>query len=190
MDPIMNRYDPWVPISSTLYSINDSDLVQSVIGLAGLEVQWPVWDGTHKTRIRAYIPIIQAAYDALENEEKGRFAERVAKGLLTSQIVIETKEHLVERLEDIGWTITEGMALVTQDALVSEQFFPAGTQYDAYVAIREILAKATSNIMIVDAYMGSTLFSTLGAIAAPKLSVKLLTTAMSLKADFHVEATK
>ena len=145
---------------------------------------------SHGTRIRAYKPVIQAAYDVLEEEEKGKVAERVAKGLLTSHIAIETREHLVERLNDIGWTITEDGALTTQDALVSEQFFPAGTHYDAYVAIREVLAMANSEIMIVDAYMGSSIFPTLRAIAPSKLAVKLLTASKNLKADFHVEATK
>ena len=190
----MSQYDPWGPISSTLYSINDSELVERVVGFTGLKVPWPVLDDrtgySHRTRIRAYKPVIQAAYDALEDGEKGKFAERVAKGLLNSEFKSEIKEQLVERLNDIGWTITEDMALATQDAHVSEQFYPAGTQYDAYVAIREIIAKATSDIMIVDAYLGSSIFLTLSAIDPSKLTVKLLTTAKNLKADFRVEATK
>ena len=190
----MSQYDPWGPISSTLYSINDSELVENVVGFTGLKVPWPVLDKTtgysHRTRVRAYKPIIQAAYDALVDEEKGKFAERVAKGLLNIVIKSEIKEQLVERLNDIGWTITEEMALTTQDTVVSEQFFPAGTHYDAYVAIREILEKATSDVMMVDAYMGSSIFPTLSAIDPSRLTVKLLTTAKNLKADFRVEATK
>ena len=76
----MSRYDPWGPISSTLYSINDSELVENVVGFTGLKVPWPVLDDrtgySHRTRIRAYKPVIQAAYDALEDEEKGKFAKR------------------------------------------------------------------------------------------------------------------
>ena len=197
MNPTMSQYDPWGPISSTLYSINDSELVENVVGFTGLKVPWPVLDDrtgySHRTRIRAYKPVIQAAYDALEDEEKGKFAEKVAKGFLNHPIIqfqIETKERLIESLNDIGWTIAEDGALATQDALVSEQFFPAGTHYDAYVAIREILVKATSDIVIVDAYIGSSIFPTLSAIAPSKLAVKLLTASKNLKADFHVEATK
>jgi hypothetical protein len=40
----------------------------------------------------------------------------------------------------------------------------------------------------LDAYMGSTIFSSLRAASATALSVELLTTLQALKADFHVEA--
>jgi len=98
------------------------------------------------------------------------------------------KEYMNDSLKDIGWTITDEGTLTTQDALLSEQFFPPGTPYDAYVAIREILEKTTSNAMIIDPYMGSTIFATLRTINAVTFSVQLLTTATNLKPDFHVEA--
>lgn len=79
---------------------------------------------------------------------------------------------------------------MTQDALLSEQFFPPGTPYDAYVAIREILEKTTSKAVIIDPFMGSTIFATLSTISTTEFSVQLLTTATNLKPDFHVEAAK
>lgn len=94
------------------------------------------------------------------------------------------------RLNDIGWTIAENGALTTQDALLSEQFFPPGTQYDAYIAIRDILAAAKHGVAIVDAYMGATLFATLAAVQPRELTVHLLTLARNLKSDFHLEANK
>jgi hypothetical protein len=36
MNPKMHQYDPWGPISSTLYTINDSDLVENLIGFTGM----------------------------------------------------------------------------------------------------------------------------------------------------------
>ena len=189
----MSQYDPWGPISSTLYSINDSDLVENVIGYTGVAVQWPILDEktgySHGTRIRAYKPAINAAYATLEDQAKGNFAQVVAKGLLTSRIKDDIKRSLIDRLNDIGWTITGDGTLTTQDALLSEQFFPPGTHYDAYVAIRDVLEKAASSIVIVDPYMGSTLFSTLSAISPGSLSIHLLTTGKNLKPDFSVEAS-
>lgn len=45
------------------------------------------------------------------------------------------RETLRERLHDIGWLIDENGNLTTQDALVSEHFFPPNSEYDAYVTI-------------------------------------------------------
>jgi hypothetical protein len=186
----MQRYDPWDPISINLYDINKSDLVENLIGLTGLSLKLSSDQSTHVQRIREYKPIIQTAYDGLPDDERGRFAQIVAKGILVSdKVPDEIKERLIDNLNDIGWTITEDGELITQDVLLSERFFPPGTSYDAYVAIREILEKAASSAMIVDAYMGSTIFETLSAINPTKLTVQLLTTEKNLKADFRVEAT-
>jgi hypothetical protein len=183
----MTKYDPWGPISSTLFSTRDSDFVQQTIDLTGVGVQWPRLDEkadhSHLTRIRAFRPAIQAAYSELADEQKGQFAGIVAKqlgGLMNQQIVAS--------LNDIGWTITQGGILTTQDAILSEQFFPPGTPFDAYVAIRSILQEASRHILIVDAYMGGTLFVILRSVSNPTLSVALLTTTKAVQPDFRLEA--
>jgi hypothetical protein len=189
MNPKMFRYDPWGPISTTLYTNNNSDLVENLIGFTGISLYLSSSQTSHVKRIREYKPIIQTAYDDLPDEEKGRFAQIVAKELLANNTVLdEIKDSLVDRLNNIGWTITEEGTLTTQDSLLSEQFFPLGTTYDAYIAIRDILEKAASSAMIVDAYLGSTIFATLSAINPTTLSVQLLTTEGKLKPDFRVEA--
>ena len=157
----MHKYDPWGPISSILYTINNSDLVENLIELTGV-LHLSSGRSTHLERIREYKQIIRRAYDDLPDDEKGRFAQIVAKGLLKTNI--NNKESLIDSLKDIGWTITDEGMLMTQDALLSEQFFPPGTLYDAYVAIREILEKTTSNAMIIDPFMSSTIFATLSTI--------------------------
>jgi len=189
----MSKFDPWGPIASTLYSIEDSDLVQTVIGLTGVLVDWPVPDErtgfSNKTRIRAFRPRIDRAYKAIaSDEDRSRFAQIVAKGILSSDVKEETKRHLVDRLNDIGWTIGPDRVLATQDVLLSEQFFPAGTHYDAYVAICDLLSNAKTEILIVDGYLGSSIFPTLRALDGRSLMVHALTSAKNLKADFHVEA--
>src|SRR3990167_788388 len=104
MNSNMHRYDPWGPISSTLYTINDSDLVENLIGLTGL-LTLSSHCSTHKERIREYKGIIQAAYAGLPDDKKGRFAQIVAKGLLNSSMGNLAKKTLNDSLNDIGWTV-------------------------------------------------------------------------------------
>jgi len=94
-----------------------------------------------------------------------------------------------DSLAIMGWTITEDGWLTTQDALLSEQFFPPGTYYDACIAIRDILAKATTSITVVDAYVGNTLFTTLSALPACAPLVSFLSTDRALKPDFKLESS-
>lgn len=192
----LSKFDPWGPISSTLYSINKSDLVELVIRSTGVAVDWPVLadgkDSTHMTRIRTFKPLIDRAYNAISaDEDRGRFVQVVAKRLMRAdRISKETKLILVEQLNDIGWTITADGSLTTQDVLISEQFFPPETRFDAYVAIRDILASAQTEILIVDCYLGSSIFPTLRALAERSLVVHALTCEKNLKADFPLEADK
>lgn len=192
MSSTMNKYDPWGPISATLFSTVDSDLVQRIIDFTGVVLPWPALDDrtgySHGTRLRAFRPVILEAYVALSNEEKGRFAQTVAKRLLESRIKDNLKREMLESLEDIGWTITDDGLLTTVDAILSEQFFPPGSPFDAYVAIRSILEHATRHVLVVDAYMGSTIFVTLRAVSRPNVSVELLTTDKALNVDFKLEA--
>lgn len=189
----MTKYDPWGPISATLFSTSNSDLVQTTIEFGGIPVAWPVLDDrtgySHGTRIRAFRPLIQEAYAKLPDQEKGRFTQTVAKRLLESRAVRdELRAQMLDSLNAIGWTITDDGVLTTQDALVSEQFFPAGTVFDAYVAIRSILQQARRRILIVDAYIGSTIFVTLGAASRTPPAVDVLTTEKAIKPDFELEA--
>ncbi len=183
----MNKYDPWGPISSLLFSINNSDFVEDLIGRTGV-LTLSSDRSTHKERIREHKKVIQIAYDELPDDEKGLFTQIVLKGLLETNDKI--KERLINSLNDVGWTVNDDGALTTQDALLSEQFFQPGTPYDAYVAIREIIEKTSNNAMIIDPYMGSTIFATLSTISAAMFSVQLLTTSKNLKPDFHVEASR
>lgn len=144
-----NLFDP--------YSEFNSDLVEIVIGCTGIHVDWPVLTEqtgySHALRIRAYKPAINAAYEALEDQNKGIVAQIVARELWTRKISAEFRQKLIDRLNSIGWTITEDGRLGTQDALLSEQFFPSGAPHDAYVAIRDILEKATRKLFVIDPYI-------------------------------------
>jgi hypothetical protein len=97
------------------------------------------------------------------------------------------RAKLLTGLGDIGWGINESGLLITQDALVSERFFSANSEYDAYVAIRDVLTSATSQLVIVDAYVSSSLLQILGAAGSRALTVRIMTVKKNLPPDFAIE---
>lgn len=184
-------YDPWWPISSILYQTTDSDFVQDAIARTGIDIEWHPFSKaeaySHTTRIRALRRDVTAAYAELKQDQKGQFAQIVVNCLLERFNADELRQILLSRLADIGWTISEGGHLATLDALIGEHFFPPNTEYDAYIAIRELLASAASKIVVVDTYVGSSLLITLRALASSNLTINVLTVAKNLKSDFHLE---
>jgi len=128
-------------------------------------------------------PHVESAYLSLPDDQKGVFVQNILKGLAAKG----KAQALEEALNDIGWSLESGV-LATQDATLSEQFFPPGTPFDAYVAIRSILEKASRRVLVVDAYMGSTIFVTLEAASATTPSVELLTASRAIRPDFRLEA--
>lgn len=193
MNTIAKKFDPWGPISSVLYEINDSDFVQNVIANTGVDIHWRPFSNadaySHGTRIRALRRDIGAAYTELDQEQRGLFAQIVLKSMLKRSDGEEVRAGLIDRLSDIGWTISQDGYLTTQDAIISEHFFPPNSEYDAYLAIRDLLSSASSEIVVVDAYVGSSLLLTLRSLSPPSLAVKILTVAKNLKPDFRVELT-
>jgi hypothetical protein len=188
---VTSKFDPWGPVSTALYETVDSDFVQDAIANTGVDVVWhPLTKDerySHSTRIRAFRRDISAAYANLDDEEKGHFAQIVTKAMLGRHDGVAIRAKLVDRLSDIGWTISENGILRTEDALISEQFFPPGSEHDAYITIREIIAKASRDIIVVDAYVGSSLLLTVKALPRQALRVRFLTVERNLKPDFILE---
>jgi hypothetical protein len=191
MPSTASRFDPWGPVSSVLYEINDSDFVQDAIANTGVEIAWRPFSKSdaysHGTRIRALRRDISEAYARLTDDQKGIFAEIVIKAILRHRKGEELREALLNRLSDIGWTILEDGQLATKDALVSEQFFPPNSEYDAYIAIRHVLFSAQASITIVDAYVASELLQIFAALPMRTVDIKVLTVAAKLKPDFRTE---
>jgi hypothetical protein len=100
----------------------------------------------------------------------------------------QIREKLDAALTDIGWRISAEGLLYTDDALIAEQFFQPNTEFDAYVAIRDVLGRARLTLTIVDGYLGTQLLSTLRALSHPPAQVRLLTFARHLPSDFGTEA--
>ncbi|MGA2697849.1 MAG: hypothetical protein ABSE92_17445, partial [Terriglobales bacterium] len=67
---------------------------------------------------------IYDTYEALGDEKKGPVAQNMVK-YLWSRPRLDIKQDLLDMLSGIAWTITDDGNLLTQDALISEQFFPA-----------------------------------------------------------------
>lgn len=194
MSAISSDFDPWGPISSILYEINDSDFVQNAIANTGIDIAWRPLSNTdaysHGTRIRAVRQDISGAYAKLPYDKRGLFAYIVVRAMLNRHDADEVRTKLIDRLSDIGWTIADGDRLTTLNALVSEQFFPHNSEYDAFVAIRDLFFGATSKIVIVDSYINSSLLITLRSLQTTGMLINILTVEKNLKPDFSLELTK
>jgi hypothetical protein len=190
MNTITRKYDPWGPISTVLYEINDSDFVHNAISNTGIIVSWrPLTknESGHGTRIRAFRQDIDHAYSGLDDDEKVPFAQIVVKAMMGHFNAEELRAKLIDRLHDIGWTLTETDPLKIEDALISEQFFSPNSEYDAYLTIRDVLGRASKDMIIVDAYVRSSLLLTLKGLPARALFVKILTVERNLPKDFRTE---
>jgi hypothetical protein len=186
-ESIFSKYDPWRPIAAFLRERNDADLMFTAIDYAGVPIHWPLNASTHKERVRNAMPVVHATYSALPDEQKGGFAQIVAKNIVRIRSIYPNEiEQLRASLNDIGWNITDDGQLETQDALLSERFFPLGTQFDAYQTIKSIFSRAQNSLYIVDGYVGGVLFRTLGSIQiVPHMRI---ITSTRVTQDFYHEA--
>lgn len=185
--PEKNDLHPWPIILSSLQALSSDDICR-IVGLSGLQVDWNLTREeahSHNTRKRAYLPKIQAAYNALYDDKK------LAVIWLLVEELRKTNQQLISdmntQLAVIGWQIG-GRGLTTHDVDVREMFFPSGQQYDAYVGIKKIVCQSTISLYIIDPYIDSTIFQIMATISAPHLQVKLLS--LTLSSDFILEAKK
>lgn len=178
---------------SVLYEIGDSDFLQNVVIKTGVSLVWtPLTRSenySHSTRIRAFRRDIEAAYEAIEKEQKGIFLQIIVKAMLKRDKDDSIRLKLIDALGDIGWIISDEGVVKTKDSLISEQFFPLNSEYDAYISIREVFSRAAADLTIVDAYLGSSLLQTLKSLVEQDLEIKVLTVESNLKKDFSTELT-
>jgi hypothetical protein len=116
-----SRFDPWGPISTVLYEINDSEFVLNAVSNTGVNIEWhPLTNAdkySNSTRIRAFRQDISRAYSNLSDDDKGQFARIVVKAIL-NQLPHKyngdtLRSQLVDRLHDIGWLISDNGILQT-----------------------------------------------------------------------------
>lgn len=176
--------DPWQVVLGCLLEQNSYDIPR-VIDKTGMEINWFLNrdDGhSHRTRITAYRPRIDAAYKALSTDGKLRVDYIVVEQLAQMGL----SEELNSALNKIGWRL-DGGKLAPGSGPVLELFFPPESQHDAYVRIREIFQRATQSIRVIDPYLDATIFKVLGSIQG-SLKIELLTG--KTPTDFRLEADK
>lgn len=174
-------------VTSYLYAMK-SDAVVRIVGRVGLIVDWALTKEqsySEKTRLRTYIPRIDAALQTLDERDCMLVARNVAAELFRESP--ETMAPLNMALGKIGWQIADG-ELNTQDLSIREAFFPSGTEHTAYVQIRSILGRARQSIDIIDPYLDGSIFTMLKALSGGALHVRMLTA--SPPNDFKLEASK
>src|ERR1700683_3092962 len=178
--------DPWRVIRGMLSRLRSYD-VPDVIERAGLSVDWSIsakQDWSDGTRFAAYRPRIDAAYDALaSDDDRLRVSFMVAHQLAERGLA----DELNKALGEIGWKIQDA-GLTPADSPVRELFFPPQRQHDAYVEIRAILQKATTDVTIVDAYIDESILTLMTACVRPEMTVRLL--GAKLQGDFSLESKK
>lgn len=160
----------------------------NIIGLSGLQVDWGLTKEqaySHTTRKRAYLPRIQKAYEKIPDKKKLIIAWMVASEFSKSDNKL--LEELNLQLEKIGWKI-EHNRLTPISVRVREIFFPKGTQYDAYIEIRNILQRAKRSIDIIDPYVDNTIFQIIATIPSSNLQVHILS--FNLPSDMALEKKK
>jgi len=177
---------PWPIIRGFLMQLDSYD-VPSVIDRAGLIVDWRVTereDYSHKTRLAAYRPRIDEAYQALPTEQDRLRVAYIVTREASTRISLE---DLNSALSEIGWEFRENRLLPVGET-VRELFFGDRSQHDAYVEIRAILQRATKGIVIVDPYIDQSILTLLAACAKSGMSIRLLSS--KLPADFALETRK
>ncbi len=180
---ISSEFDPFRVVISFASEANSADLFIETFTGIGLTFDLSLTsaeDCSHGTRIRALRPRAIAAYEGLSTEARlaaanaatGRFLSRVQQ----LQRVPEFQglsERMLGASRKIGWGF-EDDHLVTLDPEIREMFFPKGSQWDAFVTIREMINTAQSELMLVDPYCDRAFFDILQSSTARPKTVRLL----------------
>ncbi len=156
---------------------------------------------SHGNRIRALRPRVLGAYDGLSPEAKlvaansatGRFLSRIQQLPQTPQFLQKfpqfqrLSERMLGAFQKIGWGFQDGR-LVALDPEIREMFFPRGSQWDAFVAIRKVIDRSQRELILVDPFCDREFFGILkSSTACPKV-VRLLcrNNPAALKAEAQV----
>ncbi|KPQ43798.1 MAG: hypothetical protein MPEBLZ_01672 [Candidatus Methanoperedens nitroreducens] len=175
MENFYSSLNPLPVILSFLGEL-DSDQFLEIVNRSGISINLNLSREekfSHKTRIRAYIPRLNAAICEMSHPNSLHAIQ-----LLFSNLLALFPGKLVEiqsRLQQIGWKITDGK-LSAEGLEVIELFFEKGLVHKAYTDIRHILNRASSEIIIIDPYIDKTLFEMLKDLPSGKTyDIKILT---------------
>lgn len=186
------EFDPFRVLVSFASVPNDADVFIETFTGVGLifDLELTSREGySPTTRIRALRPRVLTAYDALS--AAGRLAAAGAAVARFLSMKGECRESLLEALAKVGWSLEEEN-LVAVDPKIREMFFPRGSQWDAFVALRGIISGAEKDLLVVDPYCDSTLFGLLDSAGLRSLTLRLLcrSNASGLEAEARAFATQ
>jgi hypothetical protein len=166
--------DPFRVIIGVLATRGDSDLLVGVANAAGLRVDLTMSEreaGSHKTRIRALLQRIVAAYEQLNDEARLAAANVAFRNF--GPAYPDTRDRAVEALALAGWEV-RGQELSVGSPDLREMFFPKGSQWDGHVALRGVFNEAQCSLTIVDSYTDGTVFQMLVPRPLAGLTVRIL----------------
>lgn len=178
-----SKLHPWPVLRGILLDLS-SYQVPKIIDRVGLSVNWKLSEKENysdKTRIAAYRPRIDTAYNDLCEEDRVRIAYIVADELSKCDL----GEELDIALRTIGWQIESGK-LAPNSQSVRELFFPKQSQHDAYVQIRTIFQRSTTSIFVVDPFINQMILTLFASSLQQNMTFRLLTA--KVPADFGHEA--
>ena len=152
--------DPFRVLIGLLRSNKNSDQLLLAAEAAGLRFD-PVLDemdaGSHTNRIRVLVPRILVAYETLPAEQQLLAAQAAVRALRDAGFDLEL---LSQRLNVAGWELRD-TGFVVRSPETREVFFPKGSQWDAFLDLRNRLARAQERIVVVDPYCDATIFDLL-----------------------------
>lgn len=175
--------EPW-PLPMAIRRLKEAlDEIPSLSALNHRDLKFGAWLGRLREAVVRNWPTERLPDFAVsrmrmynEPEVDGRDVNVYRRGLLQT-------EDLIERILKNERELAEARA----DSAVSELFLPPGSQHDAYQQIRHIVSGARSELIVVDNYLDSSIFSLLANLN-PGTRVRLLTYAVPN--DFALEARK
>jgi hypothetical protein len=129
--------------------IADSDLLVRVGTAAGLRFDLSLDEResySNKTRIRALLPRIIAAYDGLPEDLRLTAARAAVVEIRKTTAVPD--DALAESLGRAGWELRDS-EFVVKSPETRELFFPKGSPWDAFVVLRDVFAEAKASITVI-----------------------------------------
>ena len=125
---------------------------------------------SHTTKTSALLPRILAAYDALDSGARITAALAAVAALRRRGFDMTT---VAESLRIAGWELRDE-GFVVQSPETREMFFPKGSQWDAFVVLRDLFARANERITIVDSYCDTRVFQLLQERELAELDIRIL----------------
>ena len=165
--------DPFRVIIGVVATKRNSDLLLGVAAAAGLRFDTSLSesaDYSHTTRIRALMPRILQAYEALDESSAIAASDAVLAALANNPSLANDVSNALQR---VGWDVVDSH-LVAAEPQLREIFFPKGSRWDAHVVLRDLFAEAERELQVVDAYCDGTVLKLLAARNERPLAVGIL----------------